>query len=285
VRPGNAVNRREFVAGLGGLAAAATPLSRLVSRFPFPVSRIEKIGLQLYTVRGLMAKDFHGTLAEVAKIGYREVEFAGYFGHTPKDVRAALGMHGLSAPSAHMPFERIRSGWDQVLDDARTVGHEYVVVAWIPEEERRTADGWRRVGELFTSAGEKTRAAGMQFAFHNHNYEFTPVEGRIPYDILLESSDRSLVQFEMDLYWITSGKGDPLAYFKQYPGRFPCVHVKDMDAAGKMVDVGTGTIDWKRIFAQSGQAGIRHYFVEHDEPAVPFDSIRASYEYLKRLEF
>ncbi len=259
------------------------PLPR--SLVPRPASHIEKVGLQLYTVRGLMAKDFHGTLSEVAKIGYKEVEFAGYFGHTPQDVRAALDMHGLAAPSAHVPYEQIATGWGRVLEDAKTVGHHYVVVAWIPEEARRTADAWKRVGETFTKAGQAAKDAGMQFAFHNHNYEFTPVEGKLPYDILLESSDPALVQFEMDLYWITSGKGDPLAYFAKYPGRFPCVHVKDMDAAGKMVDVGAGTIDWKKIFAKSGQAGIQHYFVEHDEPAVPLESIRASFEYLKRLEF
>ena len=279
------MSRRAFLTDLGIAAAGALPVTRVVSRLPSPVSRIDKIGLQLYTVRGLLAKDFHGTLAEIAKIGYREVEFAGYHGHTPQDVRAALELHGLSAPGAHMPFEAIKGGWDRVLDDAKTVGHHYVIVAWIPEEQRRSADDWKRLGELFTRAGEATRAAGMQFAFHNHNVEFMPIEGRLPYDILLESSDPSLVQFEMDLYWITSGKGDPLAYFAKYPGRFPCVHVKDMDASGKMVDVGTGTIDWKRIFTHAGQAGIQHYFVEHDEPPVPLESIRASYDYLKQLEF
>lgn len=279
------IGRREFLGDLAVGATATLGGTLPISLFPRPAARIDRIGLQLYTVRSLLAKDFQGTLAEVAKIGYREVEFAGYFGHTAKDVRATLELHGLSAPGAHVPYEAIKTGWDRVLDDAKTVGHRYVIVAWIPDEERRTADDWKKVGELFTTAGQATKAAGMQFAFHNHNYEFKPIDGRLPYDILLESSDPALVQYEMDLYWITSGKADPLGYFAKYPGRFPCVHVKDMDATGKMTDVGAGTIDWKGLFAHSGQAGIQHYYVEHDDPPVPLQSIRASFDYLKRLEF
>jgi sugar phosphate isomerase/epimerase len=254
----------------------------------FPRSqRIGRIGLQLYTLRNLLPKEFEGTLAKVAEIGYQEVEFAGYFGHSPADVRAILDHHGLAAPSVHVPYEAIGTGWDPVLAAANTIGHRYVCVAWIPEGERKDLDGWKRVGETFNRAGEACRKAGLTFAFHNHSYEFVPVAGELPYDVLLAASDPQLVKMEMDLYWITNGDQDPLAYFKKYPGRFPLVHVKDMVAGPdhKMVDVGAGSIDWRKIFAQSGQAGIRHYFVEHDQPADPIASIRASYAYLKQLEF
>ena len=152
-------------------------------------------------------------------------------------------------------------------------------------EERRTADGYKRVAELFNRAGAEARKAGLRFAYHNHDFEFAAVDDRIPYDVLLAETDPAAVEFEMDLYWVTHGGGDPLAYFARHPGRFPLVHVKDMDAARGMVDVGKGVIGWKQIFARRDQAGIRHYFVEHDQPPDPFASIRASYEYLKRLEF
>ena len=143
------------------------------------------------------------------------------------------------------------------------------------------------MAEKFTKVGDACRQAGLQFAFHNHSYEFQRLAGQIPYDVLLAAADPQLVKMEMDLYWITNGDQDPLAYFQKYPGRFPLVHVKDM-APGpdrKMADVGKGKIDWKRIFAQSQLAGIEHYFVEHDEPPDPIASIQASYDYLKRLEF
>ncbi len=248
--------------------------------------KLDRIGLQLYTVRGEMERGVDATLARVAEVGYQEVEFAEYFGHEPKAVRAALDVVGLSAPSAHVPFESLGDPWRKALDDAQVVGHRYLVVPWIPED-RRSLDGYRRVAELFNRSGEEARKAGVQFGYHNHNFEFPLVEGHVPYDVLLEATDPQLVQFELDLYWITAAGSDPLAYFARYPGRFAMVHVKDMDGTPQhgMKDVGSGVIDFKGIFARRQQAGIRHFFVEHDNPASPFDSIRASFDYLRHLEF
>jgi sugar phosphate isomerase/epimerase len=277
------VNRREFVGAIAGAGLAA-----VLPRLPLTAhrARLDKIGLQLYTVRKAMQTDVEGTLARVAETGYKEVEFAGYFGKTPTEIRAMLDRHALSSPAVHAG-SLAADPWRASLDAANTIGHHYVVVPWIPAEARATLDGWKRVAEGFNRAAAQARDAGLQFAYHNHDFEFVPVEGRIPYDVLLEATDPQLVQLEIDLYWITKGGQDPLAYFQRWPGRIPLVHVKD--SAGppehKMVDVGAGTIDWKRIFARREQAGIRHFFVEHDEPADLFASIRASYEYLKGLEF
>ncbi len=277
------MNRREWlhIVGAAALPGAASLEVRLRA------GRLDRIGVQLYTVREGMAQDVEGTLAKVAEIGYREVEFAGYFHRAPKAVRAALDAAGLAAPSAHIGFDALGEPWRKTLDDALVVGHRYLVVPWIPEEQRRTLDGYRRVGEVFNRAGEEARKAGVQFAYHNHSYEFPILEGRVPYDVLLQASDPQNVQLELDLYWLMSAGGDPLAYFARWPGRFPMVHVKDMDGTPQhgMVDVGSGVIDWKRLFARRAAAGIRHFFVEHDEPASPFDSIRASYTYLRQLEF
>jgi sugar phosphate isomerase/epimerase len=182
-------------------------------------------------------------------------------------------------------WERVDDGWSQTLDEAARAGHDTVIVAWIPEERRRTLDEYRGWAERFNRAAQAAQAAGLRFAYHNHDFEFSRIDGQVPYDVLLAETDPALVAFEMDLFWVTKGGGDPLAYFASHPGRFALVHVKDLDAGGQMVAVGQGRIDFAALFARSAQAGIRHYFVEHDQPADPFASIQASLEYLRRLEF
>jgi sugar phosphate isomerase/epimerase len=279
--------RRDFMKTLGAAALGYAFHPLAPSPYPpAPVRKLDRIGVQLYSVRKEMEKDFEGTLAKVAATGYTEVEFAGYFGKKPADVRAILERHGLSAPAAHVGLGTADE-WRAALDAAQVIGHRYLVVAWIPAEARRTIDDCKRVAASFNRSGEAAQTAGIQFGYHNHDFEFVPVEGRMPFDLLLAETDPKLVQFEMDLYWITKGGQDPLAYFARYPGRFPMVHVKDSmgPPEHKMVDVGAGSIDFRKIFARREQAGIRHYFVEHDQPRDPFASIRASYEYLRRLEF
>ena len=279
-------DRRDFIRALGAaaLAPALQPLAPSRYRRP-PLRKLDRIGVQLYTVRHQMEKDFEGTIARVAATGYQEVEFAGYFGRSPRAVRALLDQNGLAAPSSHVSLAPAE--WRAALDAAPVVGHRFLVIAWIRPEERRTLDDYKRAAERLNRAATEANAAGLHFAYHNHDFEFQPFDGKLPYDVLLAETDPKLVQMEMDLYWITKGGQDPLAYFARWPGRFPMVHVKD--SAGppdhRMVEVGAGKIDFKKIFAQSDQAGIKHYFVEHDEPADPFASIRASCEYLKRLEF
>ncbi|HET9152250.1 MAG TPA: sugar phosphate isomerase/epimerase [Gemmatimonadales bacterium] len=275
-------DRRRFLgaAGAGALALALPPpLLELTG------ARIGRIGLQLYTVRSLLAKDFEGTLEQVAKIGYKEVEFAGYFDRTPAQVRKLLDHLGLRAPSAHIPLESLQTDWARTLDAAEALGHEYLVVAWLDQRDRNSLAALGRTMDTFNKAGDEAWDRRIRFAYHNHDFEFTPVDGRLPYDVLLAGTDPRYVNFEMDLYWITKGGQDPLAYFQKYPGRFPMVHVKDMAAGQAMVDVGKGRIDWARIFAKRKEAGIRHYFVEHDEPPDPIASITASYRYLKGLRF
>ncbi len=275
--------RREFVQTLGAVGVGLACSGALRTAHG---ARLDKVGLQLYTVRDQMKADFEGTLAHVAEIGYKEVEFAGYFNHSPADVRAILDRHGLSAPSTHVG-DISPDAWKASLDAAHAIGHEYIVVPWIPQEKRMTLDGWKQVAAEFNRAAQAAHDAGVQFAYHNHDFEFPKMEGQVPYDILLQTTDPKLVQLEIDLYWITKAGQDPLTYFARWPGRVPLVHVKDSAGAPehKMVDVGQGKIDWKRIFAKQDQAGIKHFFVEHDQPPQPFQDIAASYRYLKDLEF
>jgi sugar phosphate isomerase/epimerase len=265
---------------------------------------IPRLGAQLYTVRTELEKDFDGTLAKVAAIGFTEVEFAGYFNQTPQQVRDALKRHRLTSPSAHIDYASLTGDkWARVIEGARTIGHTYLVNAWVDESIRTQPDAWKRIADTYNRAGDASKRAGIQFAYHNHNFEFAPLEepaGKLPYDILLESCDSALVKMELDLCWISAAGKDPIEYFRRYPGRFPLVHVKGLKALPPatggavpidrilpdITDVGhEDVIDWKRIFAQSRTGGVEHYFVEHDGPKQPFDSLKASYDYLTRLRF
>src|SRR6266436_6244576 len=266
------MNRRTFIGTsiAATLAAAAEPAWAADA-----THKIDRVGLQLYTVRDAMKTDFEGTIAKVAATGYKEVEFAGifaanagYFGRSPKDVRAIVDKK-----------------WPEALEAAKIVGHSYIVCPWIDEKQRAEPGGWKRAAELFNKAGEASKKAGIQFAYHNHSFEFIPADslgGKLPYDFLLAETNPKLVTMELDLCWISVAGKDPLAYFEKYPGRFPLVHVKDwikdpnatdsykgatgssVKIGGRLADVGQGTIDWKRIFAHSEKAGIKHYFVEND---------------------
>ena len=276
-------DRREFI-GLVTAATAAAAIPRRLMAWA-PADHLDRIGVQLYTVRKALAQDFDGTLARLAQIGFSEVEFAGYHGKTPAQVRDALERNHLDAPASHVALEELETRWESAAAAAKEVGHQWLVVAWIDAARRKTLDDYKRVGEVFTRIGTQARAAGLRFAYHNHAFEFAPLEGRVPYDVLLESTDPSVVEFELDLYWITDGGGDPLAYFARWPGRFPLVHVKDKAVDGSMADVGAGRIDWKAILHRHKEAGIRHYFVEHDNPPDPFASVAASHAYLARLDF
>jgi sugar phosphate isomerase/epimerase len=253
-----------------------------------PVERLKHIGIQLYTLRGEFARDVEGTLARVADIGFTEVEFAGYSRGTAASLRAMLDRLGLAAPSSHVALQSLRGEWERRLDEAALLGQGYIVVASLAASERRTLDDWKRVAALFNKAGEIAKGRGIQFCYHNHDFEWKPLDGVVPYDLLLQETDPTLVQLQLDLYWIAKAGQEPLEYFAKWPGRFPLVHVKDMDNTPlqSFADVGTGTIDFKRIFAKANQAGIRHYFYEQDTTSgAPLDSARASYTYLRNLTF
>lgn len=284
------IGRREFLRR-GTTAVGAGALARFsgVSLGALACStgssrRLGAIGLQLYTVRSEMEKSVDATLARVANVGYTEVEFAGYFGKSPAEIRALLDNTGLQAPSAHVDLADIRTKWGPTLEGASEIGHRYLVCPSIDEKDR-DADGYKRVAQEFNEAAREAKRHDILFAYHNHDFDFAPLGDTVGYDILLAETDPSLVLLEADLYWMNKAKRDPLAYFAKYPGRFPLVHVKDMAPDGAMSDVGSGTLPFARYFAKSAEAGIRHYFVERDDASDAFASITRSYTYLKTLGF
>lgn len=258
------------------------------------------IGLQLYTVRDAMGKDPTATLAKVAQIGYNSVE-AGYadgkfYGLEGSAFSALLKQNGLIMPSCHYRLGEektngvaaagtILNGWDKAVDDAAKVGLQYMVCAWLAPSERGSLDHYKQVAEDLNKGGEICKKAGIQLCYHNHDFEFIQENGKYPYEILLADTDKNLVKMEMDLYWMTKAKQDPIATFNKNPGRFPMLHLKDMDNTDKQMftEVGSGIIDFKKILSHADKAGVKYVFVEQDIcPGDPFDSITKSINYIKK---
>ncbi|MVN78159.1 TIM barrel protein [Hymenobacter sp. HMF4947] len=289
-------SRRAFVKS-AGLLSAGVLLSPTLLAAPK-----QYIGLQLYTVRDAMQQDPAGTLAKVAQLGYNSVEGATYtgsqkfYGMEPAAFAKVLQQNGLIMPSSHYVLGEaenngqptqgtILHGWDRAVDDAAQVGIKYMVCAYLIESERGDLDHYKLLADRLNKAGERCKKAGIQLCYHNHDFEFAPQNGKLPYDTLLTMTDKNLVKMELDLYWATKAGQDPVAMFQKHPGRFPLWHVKDMDKTPErnFTEVGKGSIDFKRIFAQAKVAGLQYFFVEQDKtPGSPFDSIQKSIAHIKR---
>ncbi|MFT6897780.1 MAG: sugar phosphate isomerase/epimerase [Paraglaciecola sp.] len=276
----NSESRRAFVK----LSMAALAMTALPGSLAFAAGSVASVGLQLYTLRDMMAVSVPATLKLVAAVGYKELEFAGYYGHKPSEIKALLNGEGLSAPSAHIALTEFDQGVNKVIDHALEVGHKYIVIPYLTEEQRGTGiDIYKKLAQKCNTIGEACNKAGLKLAYHNHDFEFEMRDGQLPYDVLLNDTDKNLLAMEMDLFWMVKAKQDPLAYFKQHPGRFKLWHVKDMDEAGNFADVGTGTIDFKPIFAQSALSGVEHRFVERDKTDDKLKTIQQGYKGLSAL--
>ncbi len=244
--------------------------------------RVEKAGVQLFTVREEMAKDTVATLAAVAEIGYKEVETAGTGTLTPQQFAEALKKESLIAPAAHVPLNFIQEQPDEILNTAQLMGSRYVVVPWLPPQ-MRTKEGYALTIETLNTFGEQSAAEGIQTCYHNHDFEFKPLDGSIPFDVMLANCDANLVHFELDLYWTERAGVDTKAYLASNPRRFPLCHVKDRTASGDMTEVGAGVINFTELFAAG--TGIRHFFVEHDRPANALASITSSFQALREMSW
>ena len=261
----------------------------------------KRIGVQLYTVRDAMQKDPAGTIAKVAAIGFNSVENATYtgsqnfYGMNAKAYAKLLKDNGLINPSGHYRWGLDEKGgimkgtmlheWDKAVEDAATVGIKYMVCAWLSPDERGVLDQYKKLAADCNKAGEACKKAGIQFCYHNHDFEFEKEDGKYKYDVLLNETDKDLVKMELDLYWVARAEQNAVELFNQHPGRFPLWHVKDMDNTPKhaFTEVGNGVIDFKKIFASANKAGMKYFFVEQDFcPGSPFDSITKSIGYIKK---
>ena len=278
---GSALSRREVLRLIAAGVAGSTMLPALAtasSQHTYVPRRIDRIGLQLYTVRTALSKDLEGTIAAVAAAGITELEFAGYYDKSPAWWSALLKTHRLTAPATHEALPLTDDGWSAILDRAKGVGHDIVIVPFVGPMYRGTRDNWMKLAERLNTGAQQAKAVGLQFAYHNHDFEFAPVGDTTGYDILTANTDASLVKLELDMYWAVKAGRDPLEIMTAHKGRVICCHVKDASAAPerKMLDVGAGTIDFKTLLAKGRALGLKHWFIEHDQPADPLASIRAS---------
>jgi sugar phosphate isomerase/epimerase len=275
IEPAMVLTRRDLSAVAIGAAFGITAAQSRALR---------KIGLQLYTVRDLLKRDFDATLRDVALLGYREVEFAGILGDDVGRTRHLLRSLDLTSPSLHADYTSLRSNPEKSFETAHLLEARFVVCPWLDPPERQTADDWKRICDNLNAIGERAARAGLVLAYHNHDFEFADLAAGVrPYDLLLSRTDEPLVKFELDVYWATRGKVDPAPLLRAHPSRFRLVHLKDMARDGSFTEIGNGTLDFADIIDAALQSGVEHFFVEQDVAPDPLRSIAASIAYLRRL--
>lgn len=284
------LTRRLFMA-LGSLSVASgvfASSSRSARAYPLGLP----LGLQLYSVRELLAQDYEATLRRIADLGYKEVEAAGFFNRTASDVRTAMEAAHLQCVGAHYTFRELEERFDAILLFAKELGLSYIVCSFPGFRNASLAEhlSFRQQVQAFTLAdfrwsatrfniwGKKIREAGMHFSYHNHTMEFTPSDGVVPFDEMVRLTDPQFVSFELDCGWVVVGGADPVTYLQRYPTRISMLHVKDFESSTrrssvidppKAAELGRGTIDFSRIFKAARSASVRHCFVEQEEFDIP----------------
>jgi sugar phosphate isomerase/epimerase len=297
--------RRNFLQSASAALVCGTAALKsgrlLASPFGLP------IGLQLYSVREMIAKDYEGTLKQVAALGYKDVEAAGYFGHTTQQVQAAMQAAGLNLVSAHYSLPDLNRDLEQTIAFNKELGVRYLICSFPGIKnparlknkkfstvvESFTMEDYRWNADQFNQIGAKVKAAGMKFGYHNHTMEFGEQEGVVPFDELIRLTDPSLVTFEMDCGWVTVGGGDPVHYLKRYPTRISMLHIKDFKrtdhpasviAPPPAAELGTGTVNFRAIFEAANKANIKHYFVEQEGFDMPaWQALQIDANYMKNL--
>lgn len=284
------MRRREFLERLGVALAGAGGVRRAAGgNLAWPARRLQRIGLELYSVRNEMRRDPERTLAAVRAIGYTDVELLwswGNFGRTTAQVRAALDREGLSAPSCHLAPEALLADWDRSLGTARELGQQYLIVPSLPAETRTSLDAWRRWADHFNRAGEAARGAGLWLAFHNEPDHMRAIEGRVPYDVFLERTEPRYVRLQLDTGNMVMGGGDPLLYLQRHHDRFWSFHLKDVaQDRSRDTDLGTGRVDFRSLLGAVRDLEAKPCFVEQEGAADPLASAGRDFAYLKALDF
>ncbi len=279
-------SRRSFLKASAAAMAATSNAARRLSAAPLSLP----IGLQLYSVRELLPKDFDGTLAKLAAAGYTEVEAAGYYDRTAAQFRHAMDQAGLRCISTHHAMDPLSAHLDELIEYGHNLGLSYIICPWPTRpgrpNDKFTLDDWRWVASELNRIGDKVKAAGMIFGYHNHGPEFGAENGIVFYDELLRLTDPSLVVFEMDCGWVFAAGRNPLDYLAKTPQRFPLLHVKDMarNAKGEYGStvLGRGAMDYRPIFRAS--TALKHYFIEQEEFTIDtMEAMRLDAEYMRKL--
>jgi sugar phosphate isomerase/epimerase len=263
----NGIPRREVLRMGAAGAAAAWAATR--SKLGLAASKVP-IGVQLYSVRKDCEKDLPGTLKALKGFGYEAVEFAGYYGRTAADMRKLLDDHGLKCCGTHTGLDTLEGDTlARTIEYNKTIGNKFLIVPSIPEERRKTAADWKKLAAEFDGLADKVASHGMRIGYHNHNFEFTPIEGTTPWDLFFGGTKKSVVM-QVDVGNCIEGGSDPLAVLKKYPGRATTIHVKEYSKTKPEAFVGDGDIAWKDVFAACEAGGTEWYIVEYEhEPALP----------------
>lgn len=277
--------RRNFLKSSGALALGALIAPNLAA-MAAEKTKVNNVGIQLYTVRTEMLADATGTLKQLAKIGYKELESARsekglYYGLQPKEIKKITEDLGMTLRSGHVHIDK---DWDKTVAAAVETGQDYLICSSLPSNGQ-TVSNYKHVADMFTKAAEDCKKAGMVFGYHNHEYEFEKENGQVLYDVLLDNTDPELVKMEMDLGWAILTGNDPVKYFERYPGRFPLWHLKDMDKTKQeSTEFGKGAIDIKKMLQVADKSGMKYFFVEQEEYAgAAMDSVKHNYDYLQKL--
>jgi sugar phosphate isomerase/epimerase len=307
----HSLSRRQWLArGLAGAAAAGclSAGTRRAAADPLGLP----IGLQLYTVRDQVGKDFEGTLKQVAAIGYQEVELFSFLGKKAAELRRSLDDAGLRCQSGHVQAQGLQAGLDATIDFAKELGLKYLVCPFpglAPSRSGAQAkgeatkgtsflnlfalDNWKWNAELFNTAGERAKKAGLQFAYHNHHVEFKKFDGETAFDVILKRTDPEWVKIELDCGWVTVAGEDPAAFIARHADRVALLHVKDVKkgfqpttnfGAVPFTEVGRGVVDWRKVFEAAKQAGVQRYYVEQDTTErPPLEAVKISRDFLHEL--
>jgi sugar phosphate isomerase/epimerase len=313
------MNRRQLLSHSAAVLAAG-------AMTPATANATKRIGLQLFSMPKMLEKDFREGIAFIAGLGYSEVELygpypfsaaeaiakwrsvtpqlgfsgSGFFGLTAAQVRSILSEHRLAAPSMHTDLLTLQQGMGALAEAAHVLGATYVTLPSIPADKRKSLDDFKRMADSFNSIGNEARRDGLKFAYHNHGYGLHEMQGQIPLQLMLQQTDPTLVFFEMDIYWMTAGGGDPVQYLKDYPTRYKMLHLKDMKERRQfrgdggdpsqwielfpyMTSVGDGVLDIKGIVSQGRRSGVEHFFVEQDMVANPQVALKRSADFLLKL--
>lgn len=292
-------NRRSFLVSAGAGMAAGT-----LGTFVYANHHIKiPLGIQLWTVKSAAEKDLEGTLRKVYAAGFRDIEFAGYYGKAPADLAKLMKDIGFSLVSTHAGAGDIAKKGDQIIADAKALGLKYVVCSSpgvspekekLPWEERMKAvdlTDWKWNADLFNKFGKQVSDAGMVFGYHNHSAEFKKYDGKTAFDHLFSMTDAKHVKIELDVGWVAVAQQDPIALLNTYKDRVIALHVKDVGKRGAdgkdppSVALGEGTVDWKKVLGTAHAVGVKHYFYEQEEPFTRpiLESVKISGEYLTKL--
>ncbi|WP_101845468.1 sugar phosphate isomerase/epimerase [Halobacillus sp. Marseille-P3879] len=243
------------------------------------------VAVQMFTLRKESKGDFVGTLERVAEIGYKGIEFAGYGGMSPSDLKKTIDRLNLKAASSHIPLSSIETELDKVIHDQHLLGSKHIVCPFLPSDRRREKD-YRELVDILNKAGRKCFEEGISLSYHNHDFELEEMEdGRMPLELLLKETNPEWVKAEFDIYWLTKAGESPVEWLSQYAERTPLVHLKDMtpDDEQFFAELGTGGVNVQEVLGKGDKNNVEWWIVEQDQSRIsPFESIQESFNYLKK---